>query len=212
MTKRFSEISWEIVRKTVHLSGLLTVLGYTLVSHYLSERVAILTITAVLLVLLEIEYIRIESRPKIIRVLDGLFRPQEKDKLAGSVFYVISCIICFAAFDYWIAVLAMFMTAFGDIFAALVGRIFGKTKIFREKTLVGSLAGFTANMAIGIFILSEYPLLVLAMALTATIAELLSQKLDDNLVVPLFSGFLGQMIVYFFALPLPLIDLSFLGL
>jgi dolichol kinase len=204
-------IIWEFLRKGVHLSGLLIVVAYTVILHLFSERIAILSMTAVLLVLLEIEYVRLEHKPKIAAMFDGLFRKHEQDNISGAVFLLISCIICFAAFDYWIAVVALFMTVFGDLFAALVGRAWGKTTIYNNKTLVGTLAGFAANVIVGILILPGYFYLIGAMAFVATFTELITNKMDDNLTVPLFAGFAGQMIIYFFELPLPPIEFSLLG-
>jgi len=36
-------------------------------------------------------------------------------------------------------------------------------------------------------------ILVLLMAATATVVETVTNKLDDNLLIPLFSGFIGQL-------------------
>lgn len=211
MTKRASLI-WELLRKTVHLSGLLIVVGYTLFLVFFSARIAILAMTALLLILLEIEYVRLEHRSRVIAMFDGLFRKHEKDHLSGAAFVVISCIICFSAFDYWVAVVAMFMTIFGDLFSALVGKTFGRTRLYCNKTVVGSLAGLLANLAVGVLILPGYLLVVLPMAFVATFTEIVTNKLDDNLTVPLFAGFAGQMLVYYFELTLPSIDFTFLGL
>jgi len=208
---KISKIAWEGLRKLVHISGLLTVIAYTLLFHYFSDRVAILGLTAFLLLVLEFEYLRIEHRPKIIAIFDSLFRKHEKNNLAGSVFYVISCIICFAAFDYWIAIVAMFMTAFGDVFAAIVGRAIGGEKIYKNKTWIGTLAGLASNILVGLLILPNLYYVVLPMAFLATFVEMITNKLDDNLTVPVFSGFLGQMIVYFFAIDLPPVAFSFLN-
>ena len=207
-----SPLIWELLRKTVHLSGLLIVVGYTLILHFFTDRIAILATTALLLILLEIEYVRIEHRSRITAMFDGLFRRHEEDNVSGSVFMVISCIICFAAFDYWVAVVALFMTVFGDLFSALVGKTFGKTVLYNTKTYVGTLAGFVANVLVGILILPELFFLILPMAVVASFTELLTNKMDDNLTVPLFAGFAGQMFVYFFVFELPPIDFTFLGL
>lgn len=207
-----ASLLWELFRKTVHLSGLLIVVGYTLILNYFSERIAILVITALLLILLEIEYIRIEHRPRLVEMFKGLWRKHEKNNLSGAAYLVISCIICFAAFEYWVAFLALFMTVFGDIFAAIFGKAFGKMKIRKGKTVVGTLAGFAANMGVGVLTLPDYLILVIPMAVTATIVELITNKLDDNLTVPIFAGFVGQMMVYYFGLSLPSIDFTFLGL
>lgn len=207
-----SSLFWEISRKTVHLSGLLIVVIYTLLLNYFSEQLAILVLTAILLILLEIEYIRIEHRPRITHVLSGLIRSHEKNQLTGSVFYVISCIIAFAAFDYWVAFVALFMMVFGDLVASLMGKSFGKTRIYKKKTWVGTLSGFAANALVGILILPGMLILIIPMAITATLVEMFTNKLDDNLTVPLSAGFVGQILVYYFLLELPPVDFTFLGL
>ncbi len=203
---------WELIRKSVHLSGLGIVLLYTGLLNFFSERIAILVLTGLLLVFLEIEYIRLEHKPKIVDRLKSLMRPHEQDNLAASVFFVISCIIAFAAFDYWIAVLAMFMTIFGDLFAALIGKYFGQTKLYKEKTLIGTLSGLAANLVSGLLILPEIVIVVIPMAFIASFVELITIKLDDNLTVPLFSGFAGQMIIQYYDITLPPLDFSVLGL
>ena len=74
------------------------------------------------------------------------------------------------------------------------------------------MAGLLANLVVGILILPDFVLLVMAMAFVATFVELITNKLEDNLTVPLFAGFVGQMIVYYNDSVLPPIDFTFLGL
>lgn len=209
---RRSSIFWEFLRKTVHLSSLFIVVGYTLLLNYTSDRVAILAMTGILLILLKIEYLRIEYESKISVLFKKLFRKHEKNNVSGAVFMVISCILCFAAFEYWIAFLALFMTVFGDLFSALVGRTIGKLKLYNKKTVEGSVAGLVANLVVGMLILPDFILLVVPMAIAASFMEVITNKLDDNLTVPIFAGFIGQMLVYFNDVTLPPIDFSFLGL
>ncbi|MFC1615737.1 diacylglycerol/polyprenol kinase family protein [Patescibacteria group bacterium] len=209
---------WEFLRKFVHLSSILIVVVYTLFLNYFSEDFAILALTALLLILLEVEYFRLEHRSWLVDKIAPIFRKHEKDQVAGNVFLVISCIICFAAFEYWIAVVALFMTVFGDLFAALVGKAWGTTKMFKSKTYVGTLAGLAANLIVGILILPDFLYIVIPMAITASFVETITNKLDDNLTVPLFAGFIGQLFIYYqvFYLGkeniLPPIDFTFLGL
>jgi phytol kinase len=203
---------WECCRKAVHLSGLLIVVGYTLLLNFFSGRIAILVMTSLLLILLHAEYIRLEHKPRMVGMIEGLFRKHEKDSISGAVFMVISCIICFSAFDYWVAFIAMFMTVFGDMAAALIGRVWGKMKILNSKTVEGTLAALLINTLVGWLILPQFIALVFIMAVTATFVELITNKLDDNLTVPLFAGFIGQLYVMFAKLELPPIDFTFLGL
>lgn len=211
MGKKIS-IVWECIRKTMHLSSLIIVVLYTFLLNHFSERVSIIVLTGILLMLLELERIRLDHRPKLMNIINGLFRTSEKNHISGAAFFITSTIISFAAFEYWIALTAMFMTVFGDMFAALIGRAFGKKKIYRHKTWAGTLSALLANLLVGIFLLPQFAIIFVPMAVVATIVELLTHKLDDNLTVPLFAGFVGQMIVYYTGISLPPIDFTFLGL
>ncbi len=211
MGKKIS-IIWECIRKTMHLSSLIIVVLYTFLLNHFSERVSIIVLTGILLMLLEVERIRLDHRPKLMNIINGLFRTCEKNHISGAAFFITSTIISFAAFEYWIALTAMFMTVFGDMFAALIGRAFGKKRIYRHKTRVGTLSALLANLLVGIFLLPQFAIIFVPMAVVATIVELLTHKLDDNLTVPLFAGFVGQMIVYYTDISLPPIDFTFLGL
>lgn len=203
---------WEVLRKGVHLVGPpFIVIVYTILLNYSTQRIALFTITVFLLILLEFERRRLDFESRFSSMLNALFKHYEKDHVSGSVYVVISCIICFAAFDYWIAIVALFMMCFGDIFSAIFGMLFGKKRLYRRKTVVGTVAGLAANVLVGLVILPNYLFLVLPMAVVASISELFTGKLDDNLTVPLFAGFVGQMIVYFLGYNLSDVTFKFFG-
>ncbi|MBI4975153.1 hypothetical protein HZC20_00605, partial [Candidatus Peregrinibacteria bacterium] len=107
---------------------------------------------------------------------------------------------------------AVLLTVFGDLFAAIMGKSFGKTIIWKKKTFVGTFSGFAANIITGLILLPNHLALTVPMAITASVVELLTHKLEDNLTVPLFSGFVGQMIVYFFALQIPNVGFKMFGI
>ena len=144
--------------------------------------------------------------------LFGFLRHHEKTRLSSAVFLVISCIISFSAFDYWVAFMAVSMAVFGDLVAALLGKAFGETKFYGTKSVVGTLGGFLMNMIVGLLAVPHLFIVFAPMAITATFVEVFTKKMDDNLTIPLFSGFLGQMIVMYFSLNLPPIEFTFLGL
>lgn len=202
----------EVIRKLFHLSSILIVVGYTFLLNYFSPRIAMLAMTALLLILLEVEYVRLEHKPKIAEIFRNFLRPHEKTRLSSAVFLVIACIISFATFDYWIAFIAVSMAVFGDMAAALFGKAFGVVKFYRNKSVIGSLTGFATNMLIGLLALPNLFIIFAPMALMASIVEVFTRKMDDNLTIPLFSGFLGQMIVLYFDLNLPPIEFTFFGL
>ncbi len=185
----------EILRKLFHLLELPILLIYTFVRYFWSERVGIVVLTGIFLLLMEIEYVRLEVKPKIPSFLD-ILRPHERNNITGALFFVAATIISFAAFDYGIALLALLLTVFGDFASALVGIKFGKHRIFKSKTMEGYLAGLVMNLIVGALVIGAYPSVYVTMAIVASTVELLTGKLDDNLTVPLFAGFTGQIIAY----------------
>jgi phytol kinase len=91
------------------------------------------------------------------------------------------------------------MTTFGDMAAGLLGKFYGKKRIFRrifknDKSIEGSGSEFIVDLIIGFLIVGN-PLISLVMAFFATLAETAVNKIDDNLVVPILSGFFGQIIL-----------------
>ena len=74
----------------------------------------------------------------------------------------------------------------GDMSAALVGKMWGRTKLLGKKSLEGSAACFVVCVLIALVKLN--PVIAIIGALVATIVELIPFPIDDNLTVPLVSG------------------------
>jgi phytol kinase len=187
----------ESLRKTFHLTAEISyILVYSFLRYFWNEQAAFLGLTFILLILLEIEYARLEVKLQMPKFFFLFIRRKEYNNVASSLFIATATIIAFASFNYAIAMLALLFAVFGDITSAIVGIKFGKHKIFRSKTLEGFLAGFAINLLVGFLILPAYPIVFISMATVASVVELLTNKLDDNLTVPIFSGFTGQMLIY----------------
>ena len=88
------------------------------------------------------------------------------------------------------------MTTFGDMAAALFGIQFGKhwLKNIPHTAWEGIIAEFVVDLIVGFLLLSNW-MIILAMALTATFVETIFIHTDDNLTIPIFSGFVGQVIL-----------------
>jgi len=77
----------------------------------------------------------------------------------------------------------------------LVGMRWGRIKIFGPKTLEGTSCGLAVNLLIGLTFLP--PPVGIAMAVTATVVEAVVNIVDDNLAVPVFAGFAGELALRF---------------
>lgn len=182
----------ELNRKIVHLMTIFFLIGYVLFGVIFNIKIALLLLIFVLILFITLDYIRIELKKKI-PLINGLWRKEEESRVGGQVFFLISAIICLAVFDFKIAAVAILMTTFGDFTAAIIGKRFGKTIIYKKKALEGVIAQLIVDIIIAYLILNNW-YVILVMVITATIVETVTSKLDDNLLIPLFSGFSGQII------------------
>lgn len=182
----------ELKRKTVHLTSIIIVLTY----YYFGKQVVLSLLTVFLILILELEYFRIEWGKKL-PLVHGLFRTKEADRLGGHVFLAIGSIIAISVFTKEIASAAVLMTTFGDASAAIFGKAFGRTWIpgLKDRAIEGCAAEFIVDIIIGLIFLPGW-IAILVMAGTATVVETLTNKMDDNLLIPLFSGFNGQLALF----------------
>ena len=200
-------MSWrffnEIGRKIIHITILIVLWVHFLIqsamaekgySAALSKQVALLFLLALLLVFLILEYLRLEMGWKM-PFFSQFIRPKEEYRMYGVVYFLSATIISLAVFEKNIALAALLMTTFGDMMAALVGKKFGTTLIYKNKTWAGFLAELGTNLMVCFFVLGNI-YVILGMAFSATIVETLVDELDDNLIIPLFSGFVGQLILF----------------
>ena len=187
----------EIKRKLFHLLILLDIVGFVIIKNFFGQQMAFLFLVGLFIIFLIAEYCRLELDIRM-PLFDSIIRPKERERYYGVIYFLSGTIICLAAFDFKIALAALLMTTFGDMTAALIGKRYGRTTLFRNKTLTGSLAGLTANLIVGfIVLLNSYNVyIIIAMAFIAAIVEVVVDELDDNLLIPLFAGFAGQ-ILYF---------------
>ena len=193
----------EIGRKIIHITILIVLAAYFIIQNSLvnagytaifAKQVALLFLVALLIIFLVLEYLRLELSWKM-PFFSQFIRPKEQNRMYGVIYFLSATIISLAVFDYKIALAALLMTTFGDMIAALIGKKYGTTLIYRNKTWAGFLGELITNFIVGFFIL-ESIYVILGMALVATIVETLVDELDDNLLIPIFSGFVGQIILF----------------
>ena len=209
-------MSWnfkrELARKFVHLLSIFIILIYFIASDVFSREIALIILVLILIIFLELEYFRLEiggKIPVLNRIWKYVRRKKEKNKLGADVFFLLGAILALSVFELRVAIAAILMTTFGDMSAALIGQKFGKHPFFmKNKTWEGTLAEFFVDLLIAesVFFWNNlsavYSLeiwaVILAMAITATFVETIIAKMDDNLLIPIFSGFVGQIILFLF--------------
>jgi len=169
-SRKIKEGAQEVRRKTFHTVAALVV-GITAIA--VGRTAAIVLDLAGLVAALSFPLF--ERIPLIREAAEGMLRKNERSGETLFKFFI-GILLPLLLNQPWIVL----VIAVGDGMAALVGRFFGKTKIYKGKSLEGSLSGFLGAWAVSN---QFYPHPLLA-AVIYTLTELFT-PLDDNLVIPI---------------------------
>ena len=186
----------EIKRKSIHLvtNSLIPLVYYFFKIPKLWMAI-ILGIASVAIVIVDFGRSHNKLLSKLFQKLfNGMMRSHELDgKFTGATYVLIGSFLTIIFFPKDIAILALLFAAVGDSFAALYGKKFGKIK-FWNKSLEGSLVGFLSCIVVASFFPSIPGIIKYIGAFAAMFIELLPIKIDDNLRIPIFSGFVMYII------------------
>ena len=190
----------EISRKVIHIFNIIIPLFHIYIFKDKIDMIIFLSAMVIFCFFIEIFRYQNSFISKIfIRYLSIMMRNFEKQgSLTGATWVFVGALITIVIIPRPFCILALFFLAFGDTLAALIGMKFPFIKI-GSKTLSGSLACFTICLFIGLILDFKISLeIILIGAFAATIAELASMKINDNLLIPLLSGcamYLGSIII-----------------
>ena len=186
----------EARRKAIHLSFI--VLPLELLLELLpwprgrgQFRVVFLVLTASAIA---IDVLRIHERRvrTFFRLFFGeMIREHERMSLLGSTYLLLAALLSIELFPQPVAATAIGFTVIGDAFGALVGRAWGRHKVF-NKSLEGGLGCLVACLAWAAFVVSAGGVsapVAIAGAVVATVVEMLPIPLDDNLGITLAAGY-----------------------
>lgn len=178
-------------RKLYHAAGGMALLS----SYYLMGRERAMILYAALLgTVMLLEAVRLTMPAFNAYVYDhfsGFIRPDERERLTGTAPYILGVAMAFLFYRPESAAAAVCFLAFGDVAATTVGERWGKTKI-GAKSLEGTASFLGIAVAAG-FLLSAAGIrldidTIIAGAVTAAVVELLPLPVNDNLLIPLASG------------------------
>ena len=183
----------ELGRKLIHLSSILLIFLYNIIDKYYDKTIALFSLTVVLIGALIYEYLRLRLKMKL--PLSEFARFREKNKHTGLIYSVSGIVISFAVFDYNVALAAVLMGIFGDLVVGLLHGFRNDVFIGRKRRNASELiVEFIVNFTVGIIVLHNV-FIVLMMAMVATAIEAMFEN-EDNLAIPLFSGFFGQILFW----------------
>ena len=186
----------EYQRKAIHLFNLIIPFGYWFIIPDQNQfKIIIITFTALFILA---DYFRKKS--KIIKKLFIIFfnkmlREHElKGQFTGATWVMISASVTILVFPKYIAIISLIFMSIGDTFAALIGRKFGKLKIY-DKSFEGFLGGLIACL-VAAYCYEPLPFYISGFgALAAMLFETLPLPLDDNFRIPIGSAIIMTILL-----------------
>ena len=188
-----------MIRKGTHVFGLLIPVFYV----FVPRSITLAILLPLFIISFVIDLARITELPLWtkfgVKLVGSIIRPSEKTSFTGATYILGTDFLVILMFDKPVALCAIAFIVLGDATAAMVGRRWGYHK-YGNKSFEGSFGFFIASCLPAIIIYnfygSELPLFVgITGGLVATIVEAFSVHSDDNMTVPLISGFYMQIIL-----------------
>jgi dolichol kinase len=185
------------------LMGLSAVLLYQFVLTQ-AQAVTIMGVATFTAVTLEVtrRFSRRWNRFLIERVFGPVARPWERHRTNSGTYYTLALFIVAAVMPKPAAEVGILALAFGDPAASLIGRKWGSRKLWRDKSIVGTAAFVVFSfLATAVFLFLAVPglslasrlLLPAAVAGAGAVAELASERLDDNLTIPVLCASIAAL-------------------
>ena len=190
-------LAGELLRKLIHLFSIIVPLAYF---FYIKDKILMTIILIILtLIALIVEYARRNQKNKIgyffQKYIKSILRPNEKRGcFTGATWMLIGYTITVLTFENDVAVLALLFLSIGDSCAGIFGRIFPFGKVW-NKSIFGSFVGLISCIIFGIVINTALPVEVIFFgAISGMFIEIIPLKIDDNFSIPIFSGFMMQIL------------------
>ena len=186
----------EFFRKLIHLCSL----SIPTIYYFISKQFALELLVPMFLGFFFVDLARFYHKGTqawFYRWFGWLLRKHESDsntkRLTGATNILFSAVICVLIFPKIITINAFAILIISDITSALIGRRFGRRRLF-QKSWEGTLGFFVSAVVVVLLapkverLPLEYAIGIIAAAVGALV-EAASSKIDDNISVPLAIGF-----------------------
>ena len=192
---RSGNLKEEMIRKSIHSgSGIVICALYTISQ----KDILIIGLPFLLLIILCLDALRFKG---VISV--PFLRDREEKKIGGHAFFILGSFISILVFPKQIAIASILILAIGDTASGIVLAVKGEPLESREgyrkriKQPEVILTMFTVSFLVGYLIVNSITIAISG-AIGATIADgmylrIYGVAIDDNLTIPLYSGFLMSL-------------------
>ena len=192
----------ELKRKLFHLFVVLLpvlhILGF-------SREMIMILFTLLVILIFPLEYYRLKH-PE--RFLKRYIRKSEIGQIAAYFPFILGGYIIYLLFDWRITTYALFISAFGDASAAIIGTYYGKHRLpfTKRKSVEGTIAAFSVSLLVILLLdLIDRSVVINPLAMLAPIIIIGTDFIEDPPNTFLSDNFLNPIIcgIFFWAIGIP---------
>ncbi len=186
----------ELARKAVHYNASLIPIIYY---FFVDRRIALIILGGCSAAIILAEILRMRnplSRNLYVRIFGWMIRSYEYEgHFTGATYVFLGSFFTILLFPKEIAVIVLLFLSVGDPTACLVGLSIGKVKIWRNKTLEGSMAFVIAGFLATSWVPGIALWIKVIGAFLACFVELIPWKVDDNITIPIITGCMMMLLL-----------------
>ncbi len=154
----------------------------------LGNRQALLFVIGIVaLIFIVTDFVRLATKKSV----KAIFKKKEANRFSSMTLFLVSAFLTFLLFPSTIPYVSLVCITFGDFFSKVIGMRFGTVKLYKSRTVQGTL-GFLAGSLMFNSIASALfavPIIyVVVGSVVAAITELFSESIDDNFSVSIVTG------------------------
>jgi HAD superfamily phosphoserine phosphatase-like hydrolase len=186
---RYSLLRHEVVREFIHAGGLLTI--FTAIYLGIYPTVLLLSLTTLIYATSELARIQRKNVPIISHItLNAATSSERYEFTTAPIFFALGVTLSLLIFQNPVNFASIAIVSLGDSAASVFGGFFGKTAIpfNKGKSVEGSIACFLFAFLGAAFFLS--PPKAFFGAIIGMFVEFLPLPINDNLSMPLITGFI----------------------
>ncbi|MBO8179419.1 MAG: hypothetical protein H0Z19_02920 [Archaeoglobus sp.] len=179
-----SELKRELLRKSIHFSGITYILAYL----YLGRELLIVGVAITLLFALIFEFFRLKYN-----LLSGIVREHEKARIGAYIYFGVAILLITLLFPMEAAFSAVLVTLLGDGLGGVVKRL-PVRRAGEIATLLMIVVPFLASLPL----LSPAPSFIacVSAAIVERVEKIGDYYLEDNFTVPLTAAFVYHSVNY----------------
>lgn len=198
LMSRFKRISPEVVRKFIHIA----------VSNW--WFILIFSFDTLLMAIIGPIFFILANGTAVFTGLADVLGEKDIKRNLGLVYFPVSLLVLVIltftnTIPMWASTIGIFTMGYGDGLAALIGRFFGKRKVFGQKSYVGSVVMFVATFIVilitsiafkvGDISSAAWLIRVVAISFIATLIEIFTPSGLDNITVPIGTAIISALLL-----------------